>query len=791
MCFVRPFSYRYQSVRMPPIKRISVLALILTSVVVVLAQLENVENSSRGCASSHEQCLPRVLCAQDGPRVKRTVTLCTTPDGVEGICCRPVAQETSERLKRSLQHQIPDQLLTNAVRKGHRVYARKMVQIEKNLDNKNRKPKMTEASLVHRFHGSPFTPRVKEDAIQDQHEAYEDVFVVRSLVEALNLTKEAPELQDGIDVEDGKKLHKRCIPPKPCDPSARYRSIDGSCNNPIPERSSWGAAGHPFVRLLPPAYEDGVWAPRLHSAVTGRLLPNARDISVVVFPDDDRPDPKFNLLLMQFGQFMSHDFTRSASVRKGNEEIQCCLPDHSGPIHWEQAHFACLPITVSPNDPFYSKFGIRCLNFVRLALVREGKCKLGYGKQLNRITHFIDGSTVYGSDPETAASLRTFTGGRLQSVFPSGEELLPFENQQGACEPWASACFRAGDDRSNQIISLTEVHVLFLREHNRIAAQLAKINQNWDDERLYQETRRIVIAEIQKIFYNDYLPAIVGHHTARQYGLLDNIGHGHTALYSPDVKPLVLNELTGAAFRFGHSTVDGAFLIQHRHRRSELVPIQDVFLNPSRLLERSFFDDLLYSLIDQPQQQVDDSITHGLTRLLFAGHHPFGSDLASLNIQRGRDHALRPYNDYREWAGLPRITSFHQFGPAGERLASVYDSPDDVDLWVGGLLEPPAPGGALVGATFATILSEQFARLKYGDRYYYTNGPEHNPGHFTVDQLQEIGKASLATVICANIDHPEAFSVPQNVFLHPSEHKNPPIPCHSLPAIELGAWRGH
>lgn len=167
---------------------------------------------------------------------------------------------------------------------------------------------------------------------------------------------------------------------------------------------------------------------------------------------------------------------------------------------------------------------------------------------------------MYGSDPETAASLRTFNGGRLQSVFPSGEELLPFENRRGACEPWASACFRAGDDRSNQIVSLTEVHVLFLREHNRIATQLAEINRHWDDERLYQETRRIVIAEIQKIFYNDYLPAIVGHHTARQYGLLDNTGHGHTALYSPDVKPLVLNELTGAAFRFGHSTVDGAFL---------------------------------------------------------------------------------------------------------------------------------------------------------------------------------------------------------------------------------------
>lgn len=99
-------------------------------------------------------------------------------------------------------------------------------------------------------------------------------------------------------------LAHHCQPPPVCgNIRSVYRSMDGTCNNPEPQRSLWGAAGQPMERMLPPAYEDGIWTPRAHSS-DGTPLLGARKISRTLLSDVDRPHPKYNLMVMQFGQVL-------------------------------------------------------------------------------------------------------------------------------------------------------------------------------------------------------------------------------------------------------------------------------------------------------------------------------------------------------------------------------------------------------------------------------------------------------------------------------------------------------
>ena len=95
--------------------------------------------------------------------------------------------------------------------------------------------------------------------------------------------------------------------------------------------------------------------------------------------------------------------------------------------------------------------------------------------------------------------------------------------------------------------------------------------------------------------------------------------------------------------------------------------------------------------------------------------------MATLNIQRGRDHGIASYNEVRAAYGLRPARNFRGISPDSatqDRLAEAYDTVDEVDVWVGGLADPPLRG-AMVGETNFAVLSDQFLRLRDGDRFWY------------------------------------------------------------------------
>ena len=135
--------------------------------------------------------------------------------------------------------------------------------------------------------------------------------------------------------------------------------------------------------------------------------------------------------------------------------------------------------------------------------------------QINGITSYIDGSNVYGSSVERSNNLRSHTDGQMKTHVEGGPT-LPTRRQcgfssQGSQNPEDLV---AGDARAIVQPTLASTHSLFLNEHNRVAAELKTrvadfltnqggMNEETLEELLFQETRKIVAAELQQVIHVD------------------------------------------------------------------------------------------------------------------------------------------------------------------------------------------------------------------------------------------------------------------------------------------------
>ncbi|KAB5543765.1 hypothetical protein PHYPO_G00083400 [Pangasianodon hypophthalmus] len=586
----------------------------------------------------------------------------------------------------------------------------------------------------------------------------------------------------------------------------RYRTATSVCNNNInPLR---GASNTPFTRWLPPVYEDKIsqpqgWNPeRLYNGV---VLPLVRLVSNRIFSTQDQNvvgDREYTLLITFFGQWNDHDLSftpMSPSIRSFSNGIDCDAScERSEP---------CFPIQIPRDDPRLPSGPNSCLPVFRSApACGSGNGAYMFGgvprvrEQINTLTAFLDAGQLYGSEEGLARELRDLSndGGlmRINDRFrDNGRELLPFTkvaskmcatrnrilNTTGLEEV---PCFIAGDERVDENIALTSLHTLFLREHNRIARALRRMNPQWSSEQLYQEARKIVGAFHQIIVFRDYLPHIVGTDAMRNQ-------LGKYPGYNPNVDPTISNVFATAAYRFAHATIQPLiFRLDENfqeNRQFPSVPLHTAFFTPWRIVFEGGIDPQIRGLISRPAKlnKQDGILVNAVRERLFAFTSKIAQDLGSLNLQRGRDHGLPGYNAWRKFCGLSTPRNVIELGRVlnnadlARKLIQLYGSPNNIDLWAGGIAEPFVPGGR-VGPVFSCIIATQFQKIRQGDRLWWEN-----MGVFTPAQKASLSRVSLSRIIC---DNTGITRVPRNPFLFSSNQANF-INCRGIQEVDLNPWR--
>jgi peroxidase len=534
-----------------------------------------------------------------------------------------------------------------------------------------------------------------------------------------------------------------------------YRSIDGSGNNI--SNPSWGSVGTQLLRIVGEDYADGISEP------AGATRNSPREISNMMATQEESFLNSLGAsdFIWQWGQFLDHNIDLTTETEEP------------------------LLIPVPTGDAFFDpeSLGGQTIGFHRSVFdPNTGDSLINPRQQLNEISTFIDASAVYGSDEVRATALRTMDGtGKLKTI--RGGKYLPF-NKKGLPNAGGPSkkLFLAGDIRVNEQIALTAIHTLFVREHNRLCRKIRYANLGMTGEMIYQQARKIVGAQIQFITYNEFLPLLLGPGAIPMY-----------SGYDDSVNPAIGNEFSGAAYRLGHSMLSPGLLLVNKRRHFlannwnpfpvnnwrqlpvnqlghkfvnaflkkaffnprhfdkdrgfKSIPLKDAFFNPRLLRKSGGIDSILRGLATQQSQEVDNKVVDAVRNFLFGNPGEGGFDLASANIQRGRDHGLADYNSIRQAYGLAPLSDFSDI-PADsdvqDALSDAYDSVDAIDLWVGGLAENHVNGGFL-GETIQAILIDQFTRLRDGDRFWYQNDL-----FFTGAQLAEIENTTLADIIRRN-----------------------------------------
>ncbi|WIA39466.1 hypothetical protein OEZ86_005565 [Tetradesmus obliquus] len=335
----------------------------------------------------------------------------------------------------------------------------------------------------------------------------------------------------------------------------------------------------------------------------------------------------------------------------------------------------------------------------------------------------------------------------------------------------------AGLGTVNQHPGLLSLATVFLREHNRRAAEAVRLSPSWGDEEAFQYARKWVIVHWQHVVFDEYITALLGA-TLPQY-----------TSYNASTNPGIDNFFASASYRYGHATItDVVFRLDEHwqeHPQGHLL-LSQAWFQPDKALSAGI-EPLLRGYVASPRGRVGMPFASAVQQNLFGPSHINGTDLLAINIQRGRDHGLPDYNTCRRAFGLPPATSFHNITPdaaLAAKLEQLYaGNINNIDAYVGGLAEPHV-GNAHVGALFYASILDQFTRLRDGDWYYYKNADN---GLFTTQEVAEIDGTGLRDIIMRNTNITE---LPDSVWVVAKESVLGVCPANAAGSSSSGGGAG-
>ncbi|XP_071352391.1 dual oxidase 1 isoform X2 [Trachinotus anak] len=514
-----------------------------------------------------------------------------------------------------------------------------------------------------------------------------------------------------------------------------------------------GAAGSHLVRIVPAHYWDGVYQP-----VQEPLLPNPRRLSRLLAPGPSGLPSTRNqtVLSLFFGYHVTFEILDSRTPG--------CPPEF-------------MNIPVPKGDPVFdpAATGEVLLPFQRGPWDKEsGQSPSNPRTQVNLVTAWIDGSSIYGPSTSWSDSLRSFSGGLLTSGSEwnmprqgGGHNLMWSAADPSTGEHGPQGLYELGNAWANENMFTAAEGIIWFRYHNYVASKLHEEHPEWSDEKLFQNARKNVVATFQNIALYEWLPGYLGGRKLPPYP-------GYQKFVDPGISP----EFQAAAIRFGITMAPPGVYMRNRtcHFR-EIINI-DGSLSPAMRLCNSFWkrqspnmktsqdvDDLLMGMASQIAEREDHIVVEDLRDYMYGPLRFTRTDLMAMTIQRGRDFGLRSYTEVRKALDLPSVKTFEDINPALNstkpqllhNVAELYNGDiSKLELFPGGLLE--SLGGP--GPVFSAIILDQFERIRNGDRFWFENKLN---GLFTDEEIQTIRNMTFFDVLIA-VTSAEATDIQNNVF---------------------------